>query len=227
MAIQLIADCVTPGDTFVPMQWADYDGHQHVAVAIANGASRVVRMNVVQQARAHRKKTRMGVVSVLASQRDPGERLARVLGMQYSVSCAVSTVSDPVLAAALGILNAPVSTDILVVPSVHGADNRRVMQCLYPTHTVVLPGLQTYADKIAVLVPVRKPYPAGDRLVYLPYADHHYQRVSQKAQSLGYRVLPYSVGQAETHSLTICYRVGEQWGLSAATIGMGLVHDRD
>ena len=225
MAIQVIADCVTPGDTFVPMQLDDYDGHQHVDMAVANGASRVVRMNVVQQARAHRKKARMGIVAVLATDRDPGQRLARVLGMQYSVSCAAASVSDPILSAALGILNASVSTDILVVPVVHSARNRRVLQCLYPTHTVVLPGLQTQADKAAVLLPLRKQFPLVDRHVYWPYADHHYQRISQKAQALGYRVLPYSVGQTETHSLMACYRVGEQWGLSAAMIGMGLVHD--
>lgn len=227
MAIQVIADCVTAGDTFVPIQLGDYNGDQHVDVAVANGASRVVRMDLVKQARVHRKKTRVEVLAVVAPDQDAGHMVARVLGIQYRVSCATHGVSDPVIAAALAILNAPTSTDVLVVPVAYSVTNRRVIQCLYPNQTVVFPGLHAYTEKAELLVPVRHQHPIRDRLVYWPYADHHYQRVSQKAQQLGYRVLPYSVAQTETHSLMACYRVGEQWGLSASTIGMGLVHNHD
>ncbi|MBH38459.1 hypothetical protein CL658_05440 [bacterium] len=234
MKVTIDSKTVQPGDYFIPVKEAHFDGHERINDVIAKGAH-VLDVDLVSYAKLYRKKLRCKVIAIVGSAGKTTVKgmLSNILSQQFSV---VETHDHQAhhYALPLTILSADHDTDFLLIEfNMKKKGDLAVLTQLVQPDAIVFTGVgmshieffnsQYYLALAKAEVFRRKlQWQSANRVCFFASSGAYYDLIFSKAFQVGYHIITYTGDDKVSENINLCYQLGAYYNVSMDTIEQGI-----
>ncbi len=225
---------IEPGDYFIPIKGAHYDGHDFTHEAIQKGG-RVLDVDLTSYAKRYRKKLTCPIIAITGSagKTTTKDLLASILSQKFKVAKTHENENNEI-GVPLTLLQTEFDDDVLIVEMGmrHAGEIRALTSIVRPTHVIItciglshieLLGSQKKIAQVKSEIFQKKLlWETQPRYAFLPYSSPFYPFLNKKAQKLGYTSLPFDGPTKIDQSVNLCYSVARNFGLTDEEIRQGI-----
>ena len=234
MKINIDSRTIEPGDVFIPVKGEKFDGRDFIDEVISKGGH-VLDVDLVSYAKKYRKKLKCHVIGITGSagKTTLKDMLYYVLSQEYTVVRTRENENNEI-GVPLTVLRADAETDILLVEMGirKPGDMKPLAQIVRPTHTVITGIGQTHLEffknekhiareKSAIFQKETK-WEVDRREAYLNFSGPYYDIQKKKAESVGYKVIPFKGQDKIDQSMNAVHQIARSFGISEEKIQVGL-----
>lgn len=236
MDISIDTRTIKPGQTFIPIKGAQFDGHDYIPEAIKKGAH-ILDVDIEKFAKKYRKKLTCPIIAITGS---AGKTTVKDLlfSIFSPTKNTVKTLENQnnEIGVPLSLLRAEFDTDIAILECAmrNKGEIQRSAKVIRPTHVVItgigythLENLKTQKNiakaKAEIFLPAQS-WETAPRYAYINATTPFYDLLVEKATKAGYKVLPYGGSDKPEQNVNVCYLIGRHFGLSDDQIRDGLSH---
>ncbi len=225
---------IKPGQLFIPVKGPNFDGRDYIKDALQKGAQ-ILDVDLETYAKKYRKKLKCQVIGITGSagKTTAKDMLYYVLSQKFNVIRTEQNQNNEV-GVPLTILKADSTTDILIVEM--GMRKRgeiaHLTRMARPTHTIITSIGKTHIEllktqrNIALAKSEIFQHPLKwepkNRVAFVNFNTPYYALLKTKAETHGFKLLPFKGSTKIDQTINLCYTVGRQFGLSDAEIEQGL-----
>lgn len=234
MKVSIDTRTLEPGDVFIPVKGAHFDGRQFIPEALQKGA-RILDVDLTDFAKKYRKKLQCSVIAITGSagKTTVKDLISAVLSQQFNVVKTLENQNNEI-GVPLTLLKADFETQVLVseLGMRHRGEIGHLTAIMRPTHVVItnigkthIELLKTQRNIALAKAEIFKPALAWERTpryAFLNYETPYYELLKTKAIKAGYEVLPFGGQDKPEQNMQLCYTVGRHFGLTDDQIRIGM-----
>jgi len=234
MRVSIDSRTIQPGDYFIPVKGANFDGRLFIEDALRKGG-RLLDVDLVSYAKKYRKKLKARVIGITGSagKTTVKDLLQSVLRQSFNVVATKENQNNEI-GVPLTLLAADEDTDVVIVEMGmrHKGDIAFLTKIVRPTDVVITGiglshvGLFQSAKDIArakgEIFATAQAWETSPRNAYINFSSQSHHYLAQKAESKRYHVFPYEGEDKPDQNMNLCYLVGRHFGLSDAQIQQGI-----
>lgn len=234
MRVSIDSRTIQPGDYFIPVKGANFDGRQYIEEALRKGG-RLLDVDLVSYTKKYRKKLKARVIGITGSagKTTVKDLLRSVLSQKYKVVATKENQNNEV-GVPLTILSADEDTEIIIVEMGmrHKGEIGFLAKIARPTDAIITGIGLSHAGhfnsakdiayvKAEIFTPPQS-WETQTRNAYINFSSQYHDILAKKAQRNGYQLFPYQGEDKPDQNINLCYLVGKHFGLSDAEIQAGL-----
>lgn len=238
MKVSIDTRTLKPGDIFIPIKGARYDGHDFIEEAKKKGALRILEVDLSSYAREYRKNFRGQVIAITGSsgKTTVKDLLASVLAQKYVVHKTRENFNNEV-GVPLTILGIEPETEIAIVEMGMRqlGEIRQLVTIAAPTHCVITNIGKTHLASLKTQKNIARA--KAEIFTRLPCMQKWPKRQGYFAENIKYRNLLLSEAKknnlninlvpkadALEANIVLVREIASSFGLNAAEIATGLLH---
>ncbi|MFA5878809.1 MAG: Mur ligase family protein [Candidatus Margulisiibacteriota bacterium] len=235
MKISIDTRTLQPGDIYIPIKGANFDGHNFIEDAIKKGARKILDVDLNKFAAQYRKKLKCKVIAITGSagKTTTKDLLTAVLSQKFKVVSTFQNQNNEI-GVPLTILKAEFDTDVIIVElgmRLKG-EIKALAKIVRPTHTVItniglthVERLKTQRNIALAKAEIFQPtlrWEEPERIAYLNYNTPYYDLLKYKAEKNNFKLFSFSGETKTDQNFNLCYLVARQFGLSNEEIKKGI-----
>ncbi|MDR2429228.1 MAG: UDP-N-acetylmuramoyl-tripeptide--D-alanyl-D-alanine ligase, partial [Candidatus Margulisbacteria bacterium] len=221
-----------PGDIFIPVKGARFDGHDFIAEARRKGASQILDVDLGQFAAAHRLKHNIPVIAITGSsgKTTTKDLLAAALGQKFNLIKSAENQNNEI-GVPLTLLKIEKRTELAVVEmAMRGAGQIEYLaKIAQPTHAVITNIGWTHVELLGSrdnIAQAKAEVIQPDMTIFLNENDDYYVYLSKIADARNARVIGYKSAKILDSNKAAVTAVARHFGLTDEQIAAGLAQSQ-